>query len=125
MKPSRQWAALIAIAAQAALATPGLAAGDAKKGEQLYEQRCSACHSVDANRVGPLHRDVFGRKAGSAAAYDYSAALRASSVRWDEATLSAWLANPEQLIPGQRMGYAVAGAADRDDLIAYLRSVSK
>lgn len=108
-----------------ALAAPGLAAGDAAKGEQLYEQRCGGCHSVDAHRVGPLHRNVFGRKAGSAADYDYSPALRASSVRWDEQTLAAWLTNPEKLIPGQRMGYAVAQASDRADLIAFLRRVSK
>lgn len=109
----------------AALALPGLAAGDAKRGEQLYEQRCGGCHSVDAHRVGPLHRNVFGRKAGSAADYEYSPALRASAVRWDEAALAAWLANPEKLIPGQRMGYTVGEAADRNDLIAFLRSVSK
>lgn len=122
MKAPWQWLALFVTAAQAA---PGLAAGDAKQGEQLYEQRCSGCHSVDAHRVGPLHRNVFGRKAGGAAAYDYSPAMRTSSVRWDETTLHAWLADPEKLIPGQRMGYAVAIARDRDDLIAYLRSVSK
>ena len=41
------------------------AAGDAIRGEQLYESRCMACHSLDANRVGPMHRGVYGRKAGS------------------------------------------------------------
>jgi len=111
---------LVSIAAPLAAA-----AGDAKKGEQLYEQRCGGCHSVDAHRIGPLHRNLFGRKAGGAADYDYSPALRASSVRWDAATLDAWLAAPEKLIPGQRMNIAVANAADRADLIAYLRSVSK
>lgn len=109
----------------AAPAAASLAAGDAAKGQQLYEQRCSGCHSVDAHRVGPLHRNVFGRKAGTAAGYDYSPALRASRLRWDEATLAAWLADPEKLIPGQRMGYAVGNAADRGNLVAYLRSVSK
>lgn len=109
-------------AAQAPLAA---AAGDTKKGEQLYEQRCGGCHSVDAHRIGPLHRDLFGRKVGGAADYAYSTALRNSSVRWDAATLDAWLANPERLIPGQRMIYSVDNAADRGDLIAYLRSVSK
>ena len=41
------------------------AAGDAAHGQQIYESRCIACHSPDANRVGPMHRGVFGRKAGS------------------------------------------------------------
>lgn len=109
-------------AAQAPLA---LAAGDARKGEQLYGERCGGCHSIDANRIGPLHRNLFGRKAGGAAGYDYSPALAKSNVRWDEASLNAWLADPEKLIPGQRMNYAVGNAADRADLVAYLRSVSK
>jgi cytochrome c len=61
----------------------------------------------------------------SAAAYDYSPALRNSAVRWDEASLNVWLADPEKFIPGQRMGYAVSDARDRGDLIAYLRSVSQ
>lgn len=108
--------------AQAPLA---FAAGDAKRGEQLYEQRCGGCHSVDANRIGPPHRNLFGRKAGAAADYDYSPALRKSSVLWDENSLDAWLADPEKLIPGQRMNYTVGNPADRGDLIAYLRSVSK
>jgi len=101
------------------------AAGNAAKGASLYEQRCGACHSVDAHRVGPSHRNVFGRKAGAASGYDYSPALRASTVRWDGTTLAAWLADPEKLIPGQRMGYSVSEAGDRSDLIAYLRSVSQ
>ena len=106
-------------------ATPGLAAGDAARGAQLYEQRCSGCHSLDAHRVGPMHRNVVGRRAGAASGYDYSPALRESRIRWDEATLAAWLADPEKLIPGQRMSYAVGEAGDRADLAAYLRSVSK
>ena len=39
----------------------GHAAGDATRGEQVYESRCMACHSLDANRVGPMHRGVYGR----------------------------------------------------------------
>jgi cytochrome c len=74
--------------------------------------------------VGPQHRNVIGRKAGAVAAYDYSPALRASTVRWDEASLNLWLADPETFIPGQRMGYAVSDAGERDNLVAYLRSLS-
>ncbi|RTL57897.1 MAG: c-type cytochrome [Rhodocyclaceae bacterium] len=99
-------------------------AADAGRGRQLYEQRCSACHSMDQNRVGPMHRGVFGRKVGSAAGYDYSAALAHGKIVWDERMLDAWLSDPEKLIPGQRMGYSVPNAADRADLIAYLRTES-
>lgn len=99
----------------------GAAAGDAVRGETLYEARCSGCHALDAHRVGPLHRDVFGRKAGSAAGYDFSPALRKAKFSWDELTLDRWLAGPEAFVPGQKMGYSVPDPADRADLIAYLR----
>lgn len=97
------------------------AGGDPVRGEALYESRCIACHSIDANRGGPAHKGVYGRKAGSVSDYSYSDALRMSKIVWDEQTLDRWLTNPEQSIPGQRMGYSVPEAADRADLIAYLR----
>ena len=98
---------------------------DAGRGEMLYEQRCGACHSLDFDRVGPRHRGVFGRKAGSVEGFDYSPALRRARVAWNNKTLDAWLDNPEALIPGQRMGYSVPDGMDRADIIAYLRGVSK
>jgi len=99
-------------------------AADAARGRALYESRCIGCHSIDANRVGPAHRGVFGRKAGTAKDYDYSPALRAATVVWDARSLERWLADPERLIPGQRMGYSVPDAADRADLVEYLRAES-
>jgi cytochrome c len=100
------------------------AAGDAARGQQLYESRCTACHSVNENRIGPAHQGVFGRRAGRVVGYDYSAALKASKVVWSEKTLDAWLSNPQRLIPGQKMGYMVTDAGDRADLIAYLKKLS-
>jgi cytochrome c len=114
-------AAALAFAASLAVLSPP-ARADAARGKTLYESRCIACHSLEANRVGPAHQGVFGRKAGSAPDYDYSPALRTSQVVWTQATLERWLANPEQLIAGQRMGYSVGEAADRADLIDYLKT---
>ena len=101
------------------------AGGDAMNGQLLYASRCIACHSIDVNLAGPAHRGVFGRKAGSVIDFDYSPALKQSRVIWNEKTLDKWLANPEKLIPGQKMGYAVADAKEREDLIAYLKSQTK
>jgi cytochrome c len=98
-------------------------AADAGRGKQLYESRCIGCHSIDENRVGPAHRGVFGRKAGSAEGYDYSPALKSSRLVWGEKTLDRWLTNPEATIPGQKMGFSAPSANDRADLIDYLRSV--
>ena len=96
---------------------------DAARGKTLYESRCIGCHSVDDNRVGPAHRGVVGRKAGSVKDYDYSPALKTSKVVWDVASLQKWLTNPEALIPGQRMGYSVDEAKDRVDLAEYLATL--
>jgi len=107
-----------------AFASPAHAAGDAARGEQLYVSRCGACHSLDENRAGPAHRGVFGRKAGAARGFDYSPALKASGIVWNERTLERWLADPEKLVRGQKMGFQVPEAKDRADLIAYLRKAS-
>ena len=111
------------VAAQAAFSPT--ASADAARGKQLYESRCIGCHSIDANRVGPAHQGVFGRKAGSVKDYDYSDALKKSKVVWNEKTLDRWLTNPEQLIPGQKMGFSVPSPKDRTDLIDYLKTQTR
>lgn len=98
--------------------------GDAARGAQLYESRCTGCHSLDSNRVGPMHQGVFGRQAGGVTDFAYSRALAASEVVWNSDTLDRWLANPQDLIPGQRMNFRVSQAKDRADIIAFLKSAS-
>lgn len=115
----------LAAALNAGLAAPAFAAGDAAHGQMLYQSMCMACHSIEYNGVGPAHMGLFGRKAGSAAGYTYSAAVAASKVVWNEKTLDKWLTNPEQFIPGQKMGFLVPAQKDRDDLIAYLKVATK
>ncbi len=97
--------------------------GDALRGKAIYDAKCSACHSVDDNRVGPLHAGVLGRKAGSVKDYDYSDALRQSRLLWSQANLQRWLADPEKLIPGQKMGYRLDVAQERADVVKYLASL--
>ena len=124
MSSNLQWAAAAALAA-AALLPLSASAGDAQRGKQLYESRCIACHSIDENRVGPAHKGVFGRRAGRAKGYDYSPALKASRLVWNEKNLDRWLADPGKVIPGTKMGYSVPNAGDRADLIEYLRAESR
>ena len=113
------WAALLL-----SLPTPTLAAGDPQRGAQAYESRCTGCHSVEQNRVGPRHAGVFGRKAGALRDFDYSPALKAAGFKWDTARLDRWLADPEALVPGQRMGFSVSDPAVRADLVAYLATLT-
>ena len=67
------------------------------------------------------HRNVFGRAAGSAPNYSYSAVLKASNIVWNETTLDQWLANPQALVPGTKMMFSVDDAQDRADVIAFLK----
>jgi cytochrome c len=99
------------------------AAPDAIKGKELYQSRCAACHALDFNGLGPAHRGVFGRQVGKVGNYNYSAALKASSVTWNEASLERWLADPEAFIPGQKMGLNLADAVERADVIAYMKQI--
>jgi cytochrome c len=114
---------LLLMTASLVMAQSTTTVGSALKGKEIYDARCSACHSVDDNRVGPMHMGLFGRKAGGVKSYSYSEALRKSKVVWSRDTLTAWLANPEMLIPGQRMGYSMDNANDRDDVVAYLATL--
>jgi cytochrome c len=95
--------------------------GDAVHGETLYEG-CQDCHSLDKNDVGPRHRGVFGRKAGSLPDYAYSDALKNANFVWDEATLDKWLTDPQAFLPGAKMFYHLDQAKDRADVIEFLKT---
>src|SRR5580692_1998896 len=120
-KPNRA-AGAMAIAVVLALghSAPSFAAGDPDHGAKVYRQ-CMICHSLDKNGIGPSHRDVFGRTAGSVPDYRYSAALKGSNIVWNETTLDHWLTNPQALVPGTKMMFSVDDAQDRADVIAFLK----
>ena len=101
-----------------------LAGGNPTHGQSLYQNLCISCHSIDYNGVGPAHKNLLGRKAGSLPDYVYSPALALSGIVWSAATLDKWLRNPEKLVPGQKMGVMVPSAQDRADLIAYLKNAT-
>lgn len=106
--------------AQSAAEPVSLRQGDPAHGKTLY-QACESCHSINDNDVGPRHRGVVGRRAGSIADYSYSAALKNSGLTWDEATLNRWLINPSALVPGTKMFFKIDDAQSRADIIAYLK----
>jgi cytochrome c len=96
------------------------AGGDADHGAKVYDD-CMACHSLQKNAVGPMHRGVFGRKAGAVAGYQYSAALKSSGLVWDAGTLDRWLTDPQALVPGTKMTFKLPSAQDRADVIEFLK----
>ena len=110
----------IPLLAALTLAPAAHAEGDAAAGRQLYAARCSACHSVEYNGVGPTHKNLIGRKAGTAPGYTYSNALKQSNVVWSEETITRWLTDPDKFIPGQKMFISIPDAKERADIVAFL-----
>jgi cytochrome c len=108
-----------------ALLTTGLvrAQGDASRGEKVF-QECVACHLPEGSpgAIGPNLRGLFGRRAASREDFRYSPALRRSNITWSAQTLDEYLADPQKMVPANRMPYAgLPKAADRADLIEYLQ----
>jgi len=48
------------------------------------------------NKIGPSLAGVVGRKSGSEPGYNYSPALKAANITWDEKALDQWLQNQER-----------------------------
>lgn len=101
------------------------AAPDPVHGQALFNERCTACHALDHNKIGPMLGGVVGRAAGSAAGYKYSAALKNAGLTWSEDKLDQWLADPKKMVPGVRMPVRVLDAPSRHDIIAYLQKVGR
>jgi cytochrome c len=96
--------------------------GDAARGKQVFEARCTGCHTLDQNRVGPKLAGVVGRTSGTAEGYTYSDALKKAAITWDAQSLDRWLTDPDSLVPGNNMEFSVRKAQERSDLIAYLQA---
>lgn len=95
-----------------------------RKNGSRQAQICRACHSFDeggANMIGPALFDFFGRGVGEQTGFEYSPVMRNADFVWTPRALNAWLAQPGQFLPGNRMTIAgITRQGDRDDLIAFL-----
>jgi cytochrome c len=101
--------------------------GDAGRGEKLFEE-CRACHAAErgVEGLGPELHGMFGRRAGGLDNFRYSPALRRSGIVWTPQTLDAYVADPQKLVPANRMPYSgMPDARDRADLIAFMQQVFK
>lgn len=123
--------ALAALPFQAALAQSGapitrdaLASADYARGRTVFQQRCSACHSVaegSTHLVGPTLHGVFKRKVGTAPGFSYSAVLAKGGFDWSPSKLREWLADPQGFLPGNAMTIPEAvPEPDQVPLLSYL-----
>ena len=91
----------------------------------VYE-RCIACHGgkIAGNDLGPSLAGVVGRKAGSRDDFRYSRALARSGIVWDEASLDAFIKDPDQFVPGTRMPFeGMPADAERAAIIRHLKTL--
>ncbi|HJS91582.1 MAG TPA: copper-containing nitrite reductase [Steroidobacteraceae bacterium] len=89
---------------------------------------CQACHSLQPGQtlVGPSLAGLIGRQSGSLPGFDYSPAMKQARIIWEPRTLEAYLADPQKVVPGNRMPFAgLQSALDRRDVIAFLESVAR
>jgi cytochrome c len=116
---------LSVIATLALGSSAGLAAGDRAAGQQFFTTHCSPCHATEpgVNKVGPSLAGVVGRKSGSEPGYDYSPALKAANITWDEKTLDQWLQSPTGDVHGTKMFLTVPNPGDRQNVTAYLETL--
>ncbi|AWB08974.1 cytochrome c (plasmid) [Azospirillum humicireducens] len=97
----------------------------AAEGETLFRQQCGACHTVKKDggpRAGPPLFGVIGRKAGSAAGFKYSDALRGAGFAWDAGHLERWLANSNEFLPGSYMNYRQEDGSVRKSIVNFLET---
>jgi cytochrome c len=101
---------------------------DSESGQQVFNNTCRTCHTTKEgdNRLGPHLYKIIGRKAGSLPDYGYSSALKGVDFVWDEEKLERFIANPDELVPGNSMKPygGLASADDRARIVTFLRSVA-
>jgi cytochrome c len=91
---------------------------------------CRACHSLGpdhGNRAGPTLYGLFGRRAGTANGYVYSAALGHRDLMWTAETVARLFEiGPAAFIPGTKMpDQKLVDERDRADLIRFLEEATK
>jgi len=109
------------------MVTRAFAQADAAAGQVVFNQKCASCHTVTADLahglLGPNLVGVIGRAAGTAAEWDFSAALKASKVTWTEENLDKWLTDSQAFVAGTQMDLRVPSRIEREDVIAYLKTL--
>ena len=120
-------AMLVALAMSGLLSRPQLASaeGDAAKGRNGYQSWCIGCHGdkETVQSVGPSLVGLFGRRAGMVGTTPYSRNLYKSGIVWDEKSLQRYLASPTDEVHGTIMPIALQNPKERDDVIAYLKTL--
>ncbi len=120
---------ITAIALFGTVSGQAFAEGDPVAGAKVFK-KCVSCHNVvGKSKVGPALNGVMGRTAGTGEGFKYSKAMIAAGeagMVWDDATLSAYLANPRKAIKGNKMAFiGLKKPEDQANVIAYIKAESE
>ena len=100
------------------------ASQDTEGGQQAFNNACRTCHMVREgdNRLGPNLHKIVGRKAGTLPNYGFSSAMKEAGFVWDEEKLDRFMANPDEVVPGNSMKPygGLSSSDDRKKIIAFL-----
>lgn len=111
---------LSALAPLAALAQEG----NAEAGAKVF-MPCRACHQIGEtakNLVGPQLNGVLGRKAATAANYNYSDAFKALDRVWTDEVFRKYIVDPRGDVPGTKMTFpGIKNEQNITDLVAFLK----
>jgi cytochrome c len=125
----KSWAGAAAAIVVGISATQAFAqAGNAARGERVFNQQCKTCHALEEGPsiTGPTLHGMFGHKAGTAAGFEFSEAMIKSGIVWDDTTLADYLRDPQAKVPGTKMVFnGVKQAGQLADLVAYLKEATK
>ena len=125
----KSWAGAAAAIVVGLLATQAFAqAGNAGRGERVFNQQCKTCHSLEdgPSITGPTLHGMFGRKAGTAAGFEFSEAMIKSGIVWDETTLAEYSREPKAKVPDTKMVFnGIKRAGQLADLVAYLKQATQ
>ena len=118
---------IVAVCATYLTPSPSSSA-DVESGQLIFNNACRTCHTTNKgdNRLGPNLYKIVGRKAGSLPNYAYSSAMKGADFIWDEAKLNRFVANPNEIVPGNNMKPygGLASTNERAKVIAFLQSLT-
>lgn len=96
---------------------------ESRTGAMVFEQRCAACHLLNAtSEIGPHLNGLLGREVGGASDYTYSEALNRDQRVWGEDLLRTFLVDPQSEFSGNRMNKIELTDSEVNKLIRFFES---
>ena len=97
---------IISASVHAAPTVEELDKADYLNGKNVFQQRCSACHTLaanSANLIGPNLWHIFNRGVGDDINFRYSDSMSSSDLIWDKELIYKFLRGPQTLFPDSNM----------------------